>query len=564
MKKQFVQNDNNMAVAYYRFSSHAQNEQSIDQQRELAEEYAQIHGLNIVKEYADEALSGRDDTRPQYQLLLSEIKTLKPAVLILWKTDRLGRDRYDLILAKKIIRDAGCSIECVAEPFLDPNDPTSIFIEGMLDAQAEYYSANLTQNVMRGLNFNAKNCYYNGVKVFGYTTEELPIKGKGGRSKKIYAIDPVTSPVVRRIYEDFSKGKPLQEIINDLNSQGLKTAKGGLFNVNGFRHILMNRMYLGEYHYGDVVIPDGVPRIIPDELFEEVQKRFVLNKHKPKSPEARHLEVTEPRFWLTGKLFCGECKESMQGVSGTSKSGRIYYYYECKNHRKHKCKLKPVQKDFLERCVIEILREFLSDQGNLASLAVDVSEYARKMHSDDTYLKSLQAELSQTEKEIKNIVDAIKQGLVSKTLQKSLSELETKQEALEDAIETEKAKLALANNDYGIKHYFEMYAKADFEDDETRRMIFEYFIDKIYVFEDKLIVDMFYSENHVEVSLDAFLASEEYAKESIKDLKLNQGSVFDKNATGSTPKRNAIAFLFLYPYDYDLTIILKIRGQEML
>ena len=65
------------------------------------------HGLTIVKEYADEALSGRDDTRPQYQLLLSEIKTLKPAVLILWKTDRLGRDRYDLILAKKIIRDAG-------------------------------------------------------------------------------------------------------------------------------------------------------------------------------------------------------------------------------------------------------------------------------------------------------------------------------------------------------------------------------------------------------------------------------------------------------------------------
>jgi len=178
----------------------------------------------------------------------------------------------------------------------------------------------------------------------------------------------------------------------------------------------------------------------------------------------------------------------------------------------------------------------LSDHGNLASLAVDVSEYARKMYSDDTYLKSLQAELSQAEKEIKNIVEAVKQGLGLKSLQKSLTELETKQEALEDAIETEKAKLVLANIDYGIKHYFEMYAKADFKDDETRRMIFEYFIDKIYVFEDKLIADMFYSENHVEVSLDAFLASEEYAKESIKDLKLNQGSVFDKNVTGSILK----------------------------
>lgn len=490
MKKQFVQNDNNMAIAYYRFSSHAQNEQSIDQQRDLAEEYAEIHGLTIVKEYADEALSGRDDTRPQYQLMLSEIKTLKPSVLILWKTDRLGRDRYDLILAKKIIRDAGCSIECVAEPFLDPNDPTSIFIEGMLDAQAEYYSANLTQNVMRGLNYNAKNCYYNGVKVFGYTTEDLPITGKGGRHKKVYALDPVTSPVVRRVFEDFAKGKPLQEIIDDLNNQGLRTTKGGLFNPNGLRHILMNRMYLGEYHYGGVVVPDGVPRIIPDDLFEEVQKRFVLNKHKPKAPEARNLEVTEPRFWLTGKLFCGECKESMQGISGTSKSGRIHYYYVCKNHRKHKCKLKPVRKEFIEWTVIEILREFLSDQGNLASLAVDVSEYAKRMHSDDTYLKSLQAELAQAKKEIKNIVDAIKQGLVSKALQESLTELETKQDALSDAIDTEKAKLALANNDYGIKHYFEMYAKADFEDDETRRLIFEYFIDKIYVFDDKLIIDM--------------------------------------------------------------------------
>ena len=87
-----------------------------------------------------------------------------------------------------------------------------------------------------------------------------------------------------------------------------------------------------------------------------------------------------------------------------------------------------------------------------------------------------------------------------------------------DAFMKTQKKLTLANNDYGIKHYFEMYAKADFEDDETRRLIFEYFIDKIYVFEDKLIVDMFYSENHVEVSLDAFLASEEYAKESIKDF----------------------------------------------
>ncbi len=55
----------------------------------------------------------------------------------------------------------------------------------------------------------------------------------------------------------------------------------------------------------------------------------------------------------------------------------------------------------------------------------------------------------------------------------------------------------------------------------------------IMLTDDKLIIDMFYSDNHVEVSLDAFLASEEYAKESIKDVEL----VFDQNADRSIKKQ---------------------------
>ena len=74
-KKQnkFIQNNNNLAIAYYRFSSHAQNETSIEQQREEAERYAKAHGFQIMKEYADAALSGTSDDRPQFQLMLSEV-----------------------------------------------------------------------------------------------------------------------------------------------------------------------------------------------------------------------------------------------------------------------------------------------------------------------------------------------------------------------------------------------------------------------------------------------------------------------------------------------------------
>nr|WP_084594845.1 recombinase family protein [Atopobium sp. oral taxon 199] len=66
-QNRFVQNDNNLAIAYYRFSSHSQNEASIDQQREQAQAFAEAHGYRIAKEYEDAAISGTISDRPQYQ-----------------------------------------------------------------------------------------------------------------------------------------------------------------------------------------------------------------------------------------------------------------------------------------------------------------------------------------------------------------------------------------------------------------------------------------------------------------------------------------------------------------
>lgn len=71
--KKPLYNDNNMAIAYYRFSSHSQNEASIDQQREAAHKLAAAKGYTIVKEYEDKAISGTTEERPGFQLMLSEV-----------------------------------------------------------------------------------------------------------------------------------------------------------------------------------------------------------------------------------------------------------------------------------------------------------------------------------------------------------------------------------------------------------------------------------------------------------------------------------------------------------
>lgn len=512
--KQFKQNDNNLAIAYYRYSSHSQNETSIDQQRKLAETYAREHGYNIVKEYKDEALSGTEDSRPEYQLMLHEVKKIKPSILIIYKTDRLARNVHDVQIAKYILREAGVFIHRLAEPNLDINDPTSIIIETLFDGMAEFYSANLRQNVLRGLNYKASKALYNGVKLLGYSVDK----------NDKYIIDEDTAPIVLKIYNDYANGKPLQSIVNDLNAQGLKTSIGGKFNINGLRRILHNRAYIGEYHYGDITVPGGMPQIVSEDLFKAVQDRFALNKHKvSRNASEDVLSPLEPRFWLTGKLYCGECLEGLQGYSGTSHTGKTHYYYSCPSHRKRKCPLKNIRKDLIESCVIEILKNFLADSALLSQLAFDISDYCKRNYADETYLKTLEQELKKTDKELINLVNAVKQGLLSDTIQQALLETETRKKALEDAIEAEKVKLSLAYDDHSIQHYFDLYAHADFDNPETRNQIFDYFIDKIYVFEDKLIIDMFFSDDHTEVDISEFI--EDYDNNS-KGSKLNYSGSF--------------------------------------
>lgn len=316
-KKEFVQNNNNYAIAYYRFSSHAQNETSIDQQRERAQEYADAHDLKIIKEYSDAAISGKRDDRPGFQLMLSEVGKLKPSTLIVWKTDRLGRDRVILTAAKKKIRDAGCCIKYVAE--ISPDDtPESALIEGLMESLAEFYSLQLQQNVTRGMNYNAEHALYNGHKLLGYGVD---------KATKKYIIDEKNAPVVQRIFLEFAGGKSLADMVRDLNRQGITNAYEKPFSFNGLRHLLKNPAYTGVYHYGETVIPDGMPRLISDELFTQVQERFEKNKHKASKYHQQAIATGEeaPRYWLTGKLFCGYCGSSVHGSAGTSKNGKRHY-----------------------------------------------------------------------------------------------------------------------------------------------------------------------------------------------------------------------------------------------
>ena len=93
MKLHPAYNDDQMVVAYYRYSSSSQNEASIEQQREMIHRWASSQGLIVVSEYEDAAKTGTNADRPGYQLMLWDVKKIKPAYVAVWKNDRLARDR---------------------------------------------------------------------------------------------------------------------------------------------------------------------------------------------------------------------------------------------------------------------------------------------------------------------------------------------------------------------------------------------------------------------------------------------------------------------------------------
>ena len=489
----FIQNPGNNAICYYRYSSDAQRDVSIVQQKDAAHDYAQAHGYHIIKEYDDPAYSGTRDDRPAFQLMLYEVEKLRPAYLILWKTDRLSRDRIDAVIAKKRLRECGVKIVYVAESIPDDDEATQILMESIYEAMAASFIVSHRKNVMRGLAYNAENALYNGIKILGYT----------GEPDHRYEIDDNTAPTVRRIFTEYVGGVPMQKICNSLNESGIRTNRGNQFTVNSLHRILTNRAYIGEYKFGEVCIPDGIPRLIDDETFQAAQSRLEANKRGGKGAIKKlHPEIEIEDYWLTGKLCCGLCGGTLQGVSGTSKRGGLYYYYSCKNHRKHVCELKNQRKGLMEKIVLHTLDDLINNPSLRIVIAERCYAYHQAQNNDGgAYEASIKNQLKDVEGKLANIVKALEAGIFNNTTAERMNVLENQKSMLNDALlaEQNRKKCDLTLKDV-VKFLNSMVG--DVNDPDTRRKLLEFFIDKIYVYPDKMAMTFRFSDERRELPFE--------------------------------------------------------------
>ena len=473
------------AVVYARYSSHRQGEQSIEGQLAEARRFAEAHDLTIIHEYCDRAQTGRNDNREQFQLMLADAAKRAFDALIVWKTDRIGRNKEEIALNKYHLKKNGVKIFYIAESI--PDTPEGIILEAVIEGMAAYYSEQLSQNIRRGQRASAvKAQSIGGNRPLGYVTD----------SDKKFVIDPETAPTVRMVYELYAEGKTIAQIVRILNGKGLRTLHGRPFTNNSLRTMLKNEKYIGVYTYKDEIrIENAIPPIVDEETFYKVQE---LLKYNQKAAAHKNSKVD---YLLTERLFCRKCGAMMVGVCGTSHTGTRHHYYSCVEQRKKHCDKKSVRREWIENLALKYVIELLKDESLLEFIAENTYQYYLSQNTETAYTESLRSALSDVEKSISNLVKALEAGIFNDATKQRMDELAEQKKELQSALAAAQLRKDLGLKKEQIVYFLHRFTEMDYTDPDCQKQLIKTFVNSVFVYDDKVVLTFNYSGDDRTITL---------------------------------------------------------------
>jgi len=462
-------------VIYARYSSDNQREESIEGQLRECMAFAEKNDIQIVETYIDRALSAKTDNRPAFQRMIRDSAKEQFEVIIVWKLDRFARNRYDSAHYKAILRRNNVRVVSATEAI--SQGPEGIILESLLEGMAEYYSAELAEKVLRGMNENAYKCKFNGGTIpYGYYVD----------GEQHLQIEPATAAIVREVFELYDSGMTMKEIVTTLNDKGLRNRRGNPFKISVVSKMLTNRRYIGEYKFREIVIENGIPAIIPKEMFESVNNKLNANRKKP----ARKKSGEE--YILTTKLYCGNCKSFMVGESGTNRWDKTYRYYKCVSaKRKSGCDKKAVQKDLIEDLVIDQIQKIIRDDSAINLIA---DKIIKTQGEEDNGIQLLRRQLAEADTGIENLMKAIEMGIITETTKNRLIKLEDRKKELEVRLASETIKKPILTREQ-IVFWLQRFRTFDPKNPKHRKNMIDSFVNAIVLYDDKIIFYFNYKEN---------------------------------------------------------------------
>ena len=321
------------AALYIRVSTDDQVEYSPDAQKRQLLEYAKKNDIIVDDDYIfiDDGFSGRKaEKRPAFMRMIGTAR-LKPApfdVILVHKFDRFARSREDSVVYKSLLKKDGIKVISITEHIDD--DKFSIILESMLEAMAEYYSINLSEEVKKGMTEKALRGEVQSIPPYGYDVKD-----------NIYIINPAEAETVRFIYNRILSGDTsFYRIAKELNAMGVKTKRGNKFQNRTVEYIAKNIVYAGkivwcpdgrkdnDFDKESLIIRDGKhDPIVTMEEFERVQNilKSTPKLYRNQQPSSTH------RHWLSGLLRCDSCGATLC-YTGTHSPG-----FQCRGYSGGRC-----------------------------------------------------------------------------------------------------------------------------------------------------------------------------------------------------------------------------------
>ena len=381
-----MRNIKRKAVAYMRYSSDNQNENSIQYQRRAVVAYCIQHAVDLVDEYVDEAFSATTDKRPNFQkMILDAQENPEWDMVLVYDLSRFARNNSDAIKYTELLEDRGIEIVSITQQFGDDNE--GFLLKGLTHLMNEFYSRNNSKHTHAGLKSKAQQGFHCGGK---------PPLGFDVDKDKRLIVNKQEAKIIKLIFEMYELNYSYTKMAEVLNSRGYRNKNGNAFNRNSFDNILRQEKYKGTFVWNkakaknskhqrnshkskpleeQVIIEGGCPAIISKEQFDRVQEK--MNDRSDKIKSCSHYMLSSLKI-----LKCAECGSYMNGIKRIS-HGRTYTSYYCPKHKSHSCSMKEISTQDLDNFIAEILSQDLCYRADLDEISAYINnseEYIRAKH----------------------------------------------------------------------------------------------------------------------------------------------------------------------------------------
>ena len=434
------------AVAYARYSTAQQQETSIIGQLRAITEYCVSNNIELVDSFVDEAQSGTNVNRDHFQDLLAAASRHEFDAVVVYDITRGSRDVVDWFTFRKSMHKLGIKVLSVTEKLGDLLDPNAFITEGVTVMIGHH---KVLQDRQKSIEFKRiraeKAMFCGGYAPLGYDIKRIVTRrGQKDVVDSYYVINVREAAGVRLAFEWYAAGRSYLEITEKLKSMGITGRRGRFIGTNTLYFILRNERYTGKfimYQYtmrvmhewvgkkndDPLIIPDAIPRIISDELWERVQMR-VKDNIKNKTNHSKQ----KREYVLTGLFHCAHCGGAYTGMTTTSK-GHEYKLYVCANKKRlHNCQAKNIKADLLEPAIFAVIKDKLLNSDMIEKTADAIIQTLSSQKSESS--EDLRREIAAIDVKIGNLLHTLETGFDSQPVRDRIGELTAQRQILSDRL----------------------------------------------------------------------------------------------------------------------------------